>query len=243
MDRFNIFLKLIKDLKKVCHGSQTQLTSKGHELNCKEILINTFACDIIEKNKFRKLLRNNNKKLLSKPAKETDVNRHCDKEIIIHNNNINLIHNTNYLIVQPAGDQEYPDFILAKYILDGPLNRLLLTYIECKQSIPTFNNNTPKMKDNCIYICGNNIYSGFLLSTLEIEMRRNEYKKKLIELAKEYSDTNTKCIAYKKMELPWIINKGPQCFIDRKELNIPLLSKCLIKYLIDEQSVQPMEVE
>ena len=65
------------------------------------------------------------------------------------------------------------------------------------------------------------IYSGFLLSTLEIETRRNEYKKKLIELAKEYSDTNTKCIAYKKMELPWIINEGPQCFIYRKELNIP----------------------
>ena len=51
MDRFNIFLKLIKDLKNVCHGSQTQLTSKGHEFNCRNILINTFACDIIEKNK------------------------------------------------------------------------------------------------------------------------------------------------------------------------------------------------
>ena len=243
MDRFNVFLKLINSLQNISHGSQTQLTSKGHELKCKDILINTFACNIIDKDKFRKLLRNNNKKLLSKPAKETDVNRQCDREINIINNNISLIHNTNYLIYQPAGDQEYPDFILTKYITDGSSNRLILTYIECKQSIPTFNNNTPKMKENCIYICGNNIYSGFLLSTLEIEERRNEYKKKLIELAKEYSDINTKCIAYKKMELPWIINEGPQCFIDRKEQNIPLLSKCLIRYLIDEQSDQPMEVE
>ena len=239
MNRLNKFYKLINNLELINHGSHTQLTSSTHEINCNKILIDTFLCESISNKDFRKLIINNNKKMISKPAKETDLNRQCDKELIILNNVIGLKDNTNYLISQPAGQHEYPDFILARFTS----NKLLMTFIECKQTRPTFNNNTPKMRSNCIYICGNNIFNGLLLSTPEIENKRNEYKRKLIELSREYTDINTKCVPYKKMELPWNIDQGPSCFIERKDQNMSLINDCFIKYVSDEVSVQSMEEE
>ena len=111
-------------------------------------------------------------------------------------------------------------------------NHLQLAYIECKQEVPKFNNNPPKMNKNCIYICGNKMYNGFLLTTQEWQDKKNDYIQRYNSLVQEFSAEDMIIIPYKVIELKWIRGRGPQCFIDREEQNIPLITECLSRYLI-----------
>ena len=106
-------------------------------------------------------------------------------------------------------------------------NNLQLAYIECKQNIPNFNNNPPKMNKNCIYICGNKIFNGFLLTTQDWQDKKNEYIERLNSLREEYTSENMRIVSYRVIELPWNGGRGPQTFIDREEQNIPLITDCL----------------
>ena len=75
------------------------------------------------------------------------------------NNPINLISMKNYIIYQT---KEYPYTILVRFVD----NHLELTYIENKDSIPSFTiNNPPRKNKNYIYICGIDIYNGYLLTS------------------------------------------------------------------------------
>ena len=70
------------------------------------------------------------------------------------------------------GIKKNPDIMIFR--LDQS-NNLQIAYIECKQKNPKFNNNPPKMNKNCIYVCGNKMFNGFLLTTQEWQDRKNEF--------------------------------------------------------------------
>ena len=50
-------------------------------------------------------------------------------------------------------------------------------------------------------------------------------------------------VPYKVIELKWIKNKGPQCFIDREEDNIPLIKECFSRFKMIQQSIVLEEEE
>ena len=213
------------------HGENTQLTSSEHEKCVFEIMYTYFNTDTIIKEDFRKFLKANDYELCNRS--NNCLNRSCISSIPITNNLINLAINKNYIVSQPAGSQNFPDMIIFR--LDEK-NNLQIAYIECKQKNPKFNNNPPKMNKNCIYICGNKIFNGFLLTTQEWQDRKNEYIRKYTSLAREYTSEDMAIVPYKVIELKWFKNKGPQCFIDREEQNIPLITECLSRFEVIPQS-------
>ena len=89
------------------------------------------------------------------------------------------------------------------------------------------------MNKNCIYICGNKIYNGFLLTTQDWQDRKNNYIHKYNLLAQEFTSDYMKITPYRVIELKWIENKGSQCFIERKEQNFPLINECFSRYLVN----------
>ena len=110
-------------------------------------------------------------------------------------------------------------------------NDLQITMIECKQLIPKFNNNPPKMKKNCIYICGNKIYNGYLLTTPEWQEKKENYIQRYKDLVNEFSDEELNIVSYKVIELNWRRGCGPLCYQERRDQNIPLITRCLSRYI------------
>jgi hypothetical protein len=206
-------------------GSNTQLTSSNHESRCSSIFEEKYQTQFLDKTIFRSFVVQNGCQVCDKS--ENALNRSCVHSIPITNNSINLITNQNYIINQPAGPQDFPDMMMIRLDME---NNLQLAYIECKSPVPKFNNNPPKMNKNCIYICGNKMFSGFLLTTQEWQDRKNEYIQRYNSLAQEFTSQDMKVTPYRVIELNWIKGRGPQCFIDREEQNIPLITECLSRF-------------
>jgi len=229
--KLNNFYKNIRTIEKIKNGSNTQITSNIHETSISKLINKTF--DTIDLNPliFKKVMSENGIKIKSRT-------KHCDDLIIKCNGMVNvtkpnlfkseLKEKQNFLVHQPSGSQDYPDFILGSYIKNDKV--CYLTYIECKQLIPSFNNNPPKRNKYCIYICGNHIYNGYLLSTIPMEEKINKYKMELKSLCDKYTDDELKFVPYKKIEYNWDGN-GPICFESNKINNIPLLNNCLSRHL------------
>ena len=76
------------------------------------------------------------------------------------------------------------------------------------------------------------MYNGFLLTTQEWQDKKNDYIQRYNSLVQEFSTEDMIIVSYKVIELKWIRGRGPQCFIDREEQNIPLITECLSRYLI-----------
>ena len=212
-------------------GSNTQATSTNHETSCFSIFQRHFRALFLSSEDFRSFAAQNGYRVCS--HSDNALNRSCISSIPITNNSLNLITNQNYIVSQPAGSQNFPDGMMVR--LDET-NNLQIVYIECKQLIPKFNNNPPKMNKNCIYICGNKIFNGFLLTTQEWQDRKNEFIRRYNSLAQEFTSEDMRIIPYRVIELRWINDRGPQCFIDREEQNIPLITETLSRFEVAQQS-------
>jgi hypothetical protein len=220
----NSFINDISKVVNTNHGVNTQLTSNAHESIINGTISDVFNTDnSINKVEFRKFIKNNGRNWC---GNNNPMCHSCEEYILITNNSLNLIPNKNYLILQPGGPQNYPDSCLIK--LDNN-NRLQMSFIECKQKKPKFNNNPPKRKKNCIYICGNKIYNGYLLTTPEWQEKYNNYVGRYRELINEFRDTEFRPSLYKVVELNWV--NGPICFTEREEQNIPLITQCLSRFI------------
>ena len=90
------------------HGENTQLTSSEHERCVFEILSNHFNTDTIINETFRIFVRLNGYQVCGR-SNESLI-RCCVSSIPITNNSINLITNKNYIVLQPAGSQNYPGY-------------------------------------------------------------------------------------------------------------------------------------
>lgn len=162
---------IINDLKNInCinDGSNTQNTSKIHESNVKFIL-GKYNISSINKNDFKQLLNINFNINLHK----IDFKEYYEIKI----NNFDIVNDKSYFVHQPRGSQAYPDFIIFKI----NNNKIRLLYLECKQKKPKFNNTPPKNKDHCLYLCGNNLYSGSELMNEITEQALSEYYEEEIE--------------------------------------------------------------
>ena len=208
------------------HGENTQLTASEHENSVMEIISNNFNTEIIIKENFRKFIEDNGYQVCGR-SNESLI-RSCVSSIPIVNNSINLEVDKNYIVHQPSGSQNFPDIMIFR--LDQS-NNLQIAYIECKQKNPKFNNNPPKMNKNCIYVCGNKMFNGFLLTTQEWQDRKNEFIKKYNLLAQEFTSDDMKIVPYRVIELNWLSGRGPQCFIDREDQNIPLIMEGFSRFL------------
>lgn len=212
------------------YGSVTQMTSKEHENKTFNTFKENFCCEELDKSLLKKLINKSNYKWKSNPQKDTDLIRECNFEIDIYDNCINLVNGKNYIVNQPSGSQEFPDIVLLNY----NNNKLKLYYIECKGIIPKFNNNPPKMKKNVLYVCGHQLYCGFLLSTPELEERINEYIRRYYELVNEFKTDELRIVPYKVIERNWKKDEGPKCFRDRKEQNTPLINEYFNYFINDD---------
>ena len=206
-------------------GSNTQATSSNHEGSCFSIIQRFFQPITLSPGNFRSFIRQNGYNLCG--HSDDSLNRSCIPSIPITNNSLNLEIDQNYMILQPAGSQNFPDGMMVR--LDGN-NNLQMVYIECKQLIPKFNNNPPKMNKNCIYICGNKIFNGYLLTTPEWQDKKDEFIRRYNLLAEEFTTEDMRIIPYRVIEPRWIDDRGTQCFIDREEQNIPLIDETLSRF-------------
>ena len=224
MPTINLFCEDISNIENNNNGSNTQLTASQHENKCIEIIKRRFNTSTLNKESFRKFILDNGRIWCKS---DNAINRTCDDCINIYNNSLNLEDNKNYLIEQPSGPQDYPDICLIR--LNN--NSLQITMIECKQIIPKFNNNPPKMKKNCLYICGNKIYNGFLLTTPEWQEKKDIYIQRYKDLVNEFNDEELKIVPYKVIELNWRRGDGPLCYQRRRDENLPLITNCLMRYI------------
>ena len=206
-------------------GSNTQATSSNHEGSCFSIFQRFFQPITLSPGNFRSFIRQNGYNLCG--HSDDSLNRSCIPSIPITNNSLNLEIDQNYMILQPAGSQNFPDGMMVR--LDGN-NNLQMVYIECKQLIPKFNNNPPKMNKNCIYICGNKIFNGYLLTTPEWQDKKDEFIRRYNLLAEEFTTEDMRIVPYRVIEPRWIGDRGTQCFIDREEQNIPLIDETLSRF-------------
>lgn len=209
-------------------GYNTQKTSENHELFIKNTLKKTFNAVEITPSSFKQIINENKKKIKSNPKKKSDLIVYCPEFIKINNSNTinNFIEtNSNFVVHQPAGAQDYPDIILGYYEKD----KILLTYIECKQKKPTFNNNPPKGNYNCIYVCGNIMYSGIVLTNRKIQRKINSYKNELKLLCSKYTDDIIRFVPYNKIECNWD-KTGPNYNIDM-DFNDINLDNCFNRHL------------
>lgn len=222
------FYNSIDNYNKNGYGSNTQKTSDKHEQFVKNILKEKFDAKEIRPEVFKKILHDNNKKIKSNPKKKSDLIVYCPECIKITNSDTIDLHirrKKNFIVHQPAGAQDYPDLIMGTYEKD----KILLTYIECKQRKPTFNNNPPKGNFNCIYICGNDLYSGIVLTNRKIQRKINSYKNDLKMLCLKYTDNNIRFVPYNKIECNWD-NMGPTYKIDT-EFNEINLDNCFNRHI------------
>jgi hypothetical protein len=221
----NSFIENISLIKNNNNGTNTQLTATNHEKKCNEIISKYFNTILIGKEEFRNFICDNDRQWCSG---NESIHNMCDESIYINNNSLNLEYDRNYLIGQPGGGQKYPDMCLIRLDLN---NNLQITMIECKQFIPKFNNNLPKMKKNCLYICGNRIFNGFLLTTPVIQEQYRNYIHDYKKIIDKYKNEEFIPVLYKVVELNWRRGNGPICYTDRKYRNIPLITQCLSRYI------------
>lgn len=222
-----LFMNDISNINVNNHGSETQATGSDHEEKVSNILRFHFKAERVEKKKFREFIKLNGNGRQWNTGKDS-FNRVCDESLEIKNNPLQLIDGLNYIIDQPGGGQDYPDCVM----INLNNNILQFVYIECKGATPKFNNNPPKMNKNCIYICGNKIFNGFILTTQEWQDRKNNFIQMYNALAQEYTSEDMKIIPYRVIELNWVKDRGPQYFIDREEQNIPLITACLSRFVV-----------
>lgn len=222
--QIKVILKNISNINRREDGEQsiTQLSGKIHENMVKDCFMKNQQIEEMTKKEFKKKLKKN--KINNKIIKSDNYPGHYNNF-----NSENTDINKTYLIHQPFGGQEYPDFILAKF----RDNTMRLLYVECKSDKknkkiprPQFNNNPPKKNINCIYIINNKIYNGYFLKSLhdEILLYRffEEYKRLCDKYNKLLNDYVT--VDYKKAEPI----KFPPTFYNGKEF----LNKNLNLYLL-----------
>ena len=221
------FTKNIKNYTKIKKTSNTHNISHHHERYVVSKIIESFNAQEISSIHFKEIINTNNYKLVSKPKKDTDIIEYCPGLLKI-NNDIKILDilkkNKTFVVHQPAGSQEYPDIIIGTYCD----KKLLLSYIECKQDKPTFNNNPPKNNPNCIYICGYKIYSGMILINNSYVKKIKNFKKDYKSLCSNMSDNIIRFVPYKKIELKWG-SDGPPLSYDYK-LNNMYIKESLLKH-------------
>ena len=102
-------------------------------------------------------------------------------------------------------------------------NNVNLRYIECKQTVPTFNNSPPKCEDHIMYVCGNDCYSGCSLICKDDYDRHLDFVERYRELCAEYTESNKalKFVPYKKIELKKF---PPDCYDAEKNMELILKS-------------------
>lgn len=135
MDRTQELINTIQTIKLINHGENTQLTANEHETICYDILQNHFQATPLSSTEWRNLLirnRFNTRSFTGDPLLEITIVDHQ-----------NLKTNKSYIIKQPFGSQRYPDIILCKIISSDNETKCMLTYFECKQMKPTWNNTPP----------------------------------------------------------------------------------------------------
>jgi len=222
----NSFIGGINNIENTNNGINTQLTASQHENKCRDIICESFNTISLNKGSFRRFISDNGRSWCGHD--NNSIIKMCDETIHIYNNSLNIEYNKNYLIEQPSGGQNYPDMCMIRLDINDNLN---ITMIECKQLIPKFNNNPPKMKTNCLYICGNKIYNGFLLTTSEWQEKKENYIQRYRDLVNEFSDEELNIVSYKVIELNWRRGRGPLCYQQRLDQNIPLITRCLYRYI------------
>jgi hypothetical protein len=220
------FIESVNNIENSNNGVNTQLTASQHEKKCCDIICESFNTTTIDKDSFRKFISDNNRTWCGHG--DNSIIKMCDDTIYINNNSLNLEYDKNYLIEQPSGGQNYPDMCMIRLDIT---NNLKITMIECKQLIPKFNNNPPKMKENCLYICGNKIYDGYLLTTSQWQEKKENYIQRYKDLVEEFSDEELNIVSYKVIELNWRKGCGPLCYQERRDQNIPLITRCLSRYI------------
>ena len=220
------FISSINNIENTNNGVNTQLTASQHENKCRDIICRSFNTTSLNKESFRKFISDNGRSWCGHG--NNSIIKMCDVTIHIYNNSLNIEYNKNYLIEQPSGGQNFPDMCMIRLDVN---NDLQITMIECKQLIPKFNNNPPKMKENCIYICGNKMYNGYLLTTPEWQEKKENYIQRYKDLVNEFSDEELNIVSYKVIELNWRRGCGPLCYQERRDQNIPLITRCLSRYI------------
>lgn len=220
------FISSINNIENTNNGVNTQLTASQHENKCRDIICRSFNTTSLNKESFRKFISDNGRSWCGHG--NNSIIKICDVTIHIYNNSLNIEYNKNYLIEQPSGGQNFPDMCMIRLDIN---NDLQITMIECKQLIPKFNNNPPKMKENCIYICGNKMYNGYLLTTPEWQEKKENYIQRYKDLVNEFSDEELYIVSYKVIELNWRRGCGPLCYQERRDQNIPLITRCLSRYI------------
>jgi hypothetical protein len=211
-----LIIEQIKGLSIPKGSSETQQTSSLHEAAIMEIFTSSGANDSMKKEPFRNLFY----KLTGKTLNETN---YSFKTYINHTQivNIEIEFDKPYIVHQPNGSQNYPDFIL--FIIPSSKDAIFTTPIECKGIKPKFNNNPPKKNDNCIYICGNTIFNGSLLRSDECIEKYKQFQMKyreLIDSINSDSDYDMHHVQYKVTEFigkkkPW----PPKYFLGKEEEN------------------------
>ena len=211
-----LIIERIKGLSISKGSSETQKTSSLHEADIMEIFTSSGANDSIHKEPFRNLFY----KLTGKRFKDTDYSFKTD---IVHTQIVNteIEFDKPYIVHQPYGSQNYPDYVLFK--IPSSKDAIFTTPIECKRINPNFNNTPPKKNDNCIYICGNTLFNGSLLRSDESIEKYNQFQMKYRELIDSINsdpEYDMHHVQYKVTEFsgknkPW----PPKYFLGKEEEN------------------------
>ena len=204
------FLEEIGGIALPTGSSKTQKRAEIHERIVLECLERTFHADsvTITKEFFRRHIFN------TRQVKELNY----PKQVNIYE--LGIPKNQDFVIHNVFGSQNFPDLIMFNYDEDNNVN---LRYIECKQTVPTFNNSPPKCEDHIMYVCGNDCYSGCSLICKDDYDRHLDFVERYRELCAEYTESNKalKFVPYKKIELKKF---PPDCYDAEKNMELILKS-------------------
>jgi hypothetical protein len=219
-------VKSIKELLIVAGSSKTQQTSCLHEQSIMDIFTSNGA-NTINKEQFRRLFNT------FTGIKYKDANYSFSTLSLNKDKEIEIVIDIPYIVHQPNGSQNYPDFVLFK--IPSSKEVIFTTPIECKGIHPKFNNNPPKKNKNCIYICGNTIFNGYLLRSEECIEKYNDFQNKykyLIDQINSDSDYDMHHVQYKVTEFsgknkPW----PPKYFLGKEAENVSLNIETISHYM------------
>ena len=206
------------------HGANTQITSREHENTCYQLIQQHFNATELQGGPFRDLIRANGRQWINNSG--TSLIDNPVVSIPITSNPLNLEADTPYIIKQPSGSQRYPDIAMIQLTDD---NNLQIVYIECKQKRPTWNNTPPKRFRHCLYICGNQVFNGEIITSEDEQLLVKKYIQRYTELVREFNELTDifKFVRYKKIELrQW----PTQYFLDSQDQNIPLITETLSRF-------------
>jgi len=212
-------LRSIENIVTSEHSSETQVTGAEHEKKVGSIFQSQLDCKYVDKDIFRNLLSKNGVKHSSKDFKN------CPPREVSIEDSCGILHDKNYIVHQPFGSQAYPDFVVVR-ISDSVAK---LCFIECKQEKPTWNNTPPKKCKDCIYVCGNKVYNGYIiLSEYDLKLI-NDYKESYEELVRFYNSLSdeVKFVMYKKIETAQWPTKH---FIENESNNIGYIHETLSRF-------------